>query len=273
MDEKLFSISQLARLRHLTSETLRHYDRIGLLKPTYVDPKTKYRYYSIRQYENLGTVKELRQLGMPLETIVQYFSERNLEKSKKILSEHCDKLYEEMQETARLHQVLKEKLEFIEKLESLPPLNTVEEVDFPERYILTFGEVAGGSKEHALIFTKLEGLLEEVAPILASDRVGVLAPKTLLEKTDEYIPAIPMLFLKEGGDSPYQKTIKKGRYLTMLYRNGHLERYHKSLEIINDYMREHKLKINGEILQFYKLDVTLTNSPQETIIEIQVPIK
>ncbi|WP_303396671.1 MerR family DNA-binding transcriptional regulator [Clostridium tyrobutyricum] len=45
------SITDLARLRNVTTETLRYYDRIGLFKPIYVDPNTKYRYYSILQYE------------------------------------------------------------------------------------------------------------------------------------------------------------------------------------------------------------------------------
>ena len=68
------SITGLARLRNVNTETLRHYDRIGLFKPTYVDPRTGYRYYSILQYEKLGTIKELRQLEMSLKEIKKYFS-------------------------------------------------------------------------------------------------------------------------------------------------------------------------------------------------------
>lgn len=48
MKGELLSISELAKLRQVTTETLRYYDRIGLLKPVYVDPETNYRYYSIR---------------------------------------------------------------------------------------------------------------------------------------------------------------------------------------------------------------------------------
>ena len=67
--ENLLSITELAKLRQVTSETLRYYDRIGLITPDYVDPQTRYRYYSIRQYEKLGTIKELRQLGMSIHDI------------------------------------------------------------------------------------------------------------------------------------------------------------------------------------------------------------
>lgn len=65
MDDKrdMLSISEMAKLRQITPETLRHYDRIGLFRPSYIDPESGYRYYSITQYEDLGTIVELRQLG------------------------------------------------------------------------------------------------------------------------------------------------------------------------------------------------------------------
>ena len=86
----LLSISQLAKLRGLTTETLRHYDRIGLFSPIYIDPETNYRYYSILQYEQLGTIKELRQLGFSLEEIKDFFHNRCVEHSLEILKSRHD---------------------------------------------------------------------------------------------------------------------------------------------------------------------------------------
>ena len=60
--QDIISITEMAKLRKITTETLRHYDRIGLLAPAY----TGYRYYSITQYEKLGTIRELKNLGMSL---------------------------------------------------------------------------------------------------------------------------------------------------------------------------------------------------------------
>lgn len=71
----LLSISELAKLKNITSETLRHYDRIDLLKPDYVT-KSGRRMYSIRQYEKLGTILELRAIGMSLHEIQEYFNNR-----------------------------------------------------------------------------------------------------------------------------------------------------------------------------------------------------
>lgn len=38
-----FSVSQTAKIVDMTAETLRHYDRIGLVKPCKVDEWTGYR--------------------------------------------------------------------------------------------------------------------------------------------------------------------------------------------------------------------------------------
>ena len=65
----LYQIGEVARLFHLSISLLRHYDKTGLVTPEYTDPNTGYRYYSIRQFECLNTIRYLRALDMPLDEI------------------------------------------------------------------------------------------------------------------------------------------------------------------------------------------------------------
>ncbi|MGN1318237.1 MAG: MerR family transcriptional regulator [Lachnospirales bacterium] len=273
MKKKYLTVSELARLRNTTAETLRYYDRINLLKPEYVSEENGYRYYSIRQYEKLGTILELRSLKMPLEQIVEYFNNRNLKKSAELLQKYQLKLEEDIKRYMVLDKVLKDKIKFIQSLDSLE-LYKVELIEMPERYMISFGEQAGGKEAHAYAYTKLEGYLnDEVAPILASDRVGVYTDERILEENDEYITAYPMLIVKNNVNSEYIKKIPAGNYVCMLYANGTLEKYDKSFEIIKKYIADNNLKICGNIFQIYKLDVTLTNDIKETVMEIQIPVE
>ncbi|MCU6760783.1 Multidrug-efflux transporter 1 regulator [uncultured Roseburia sp.] len=272
--EDLLTITELAKLRKVTSEALRHYDRIGLIKPDYIDPRSGYRYYSIRQYEKLGTVKELRALGMSLSEVQDYFNNRNIKKSTEILSDYQKKLEQRLLETMALNKLMKRKLKFLRNLENLPPVNTLFEQIHEERYMITFGEPTGGPREHAFAFTKLEGYLNEIAPILASDRVGVYADERILEQNDSPIPAVPMIFVDNGNiNSEYLQIIPAGKYLCLYYPEGRLEQYHPSFELIKSYLQEHNLEICGKILQIYKVDVTITSNRSETILEIQVPVQ
>ena len=272
--ENLLSITELAKLRQVTSETLRYYDRIVLITPDYVDPQTRYRYYSIRQYEKLGTIKELRQLGMSIHDITDYFSGRNLRKSHQLLLHQLELLEEEIRKQQLLSEILRRKLHFLSEITPPPPVDKVFCRAFPQRYMITFGEPAGGSREHAFAFTRLERYLDEVAPILASDRIGVYADWHLLEPSDDYIPAVPMIFVERDAiESEHKRTIPPGDYLCMNYRRGELERYHPSFARLHTYMAEHGWVLNGMIFQFYKIDVTLTSDPDETLMEIQVPVR
>ena len=272
--ENLLSITELAKLRQVTSETLRYYDRIGLITPDYVDPQTRYRYYSIRQYEKLGTIKELRQLGMSIHDITDYFSGRNLRKSHQLLLHQLELLEEEIRKQQLLSEILRRKLHFLSEITPPPPVDKVFCRAFPQRYMITFGEPAGGSREHAFAFTRLERYLDEVAPILASDRIGVYADWHLLEPSDDYIPAVPMIFVERDAiESEHKRTIPPGDYLCMNYRRGELERYHPSFARLHTYMAEHGWVLNGMIFQFYKIDVTITSDPDETLMEIQVPVR
>ncbi len=58
----------------------------------------------------------------------------------------------------------------------------------------------------------------------------------------------------------------------MYYRNGILEKYDRSFDRLNRYIDEHHYEISGDILQIYKVDVTLTDISEETVIVIQVPV-
>ena len=67
--EKNLTIGEAAKAVHMTAETLRHYDRIGLVQPSVKDPWTRYRYYSPQDLIRLHTVRALQQMDLPLEKI------------------------------------------------------------------------------------------------------------------------------------------------------------------------------------------------------------
>ena len=269
----ILTITELAKLKKITSETLRYYDRIGLLKPDHIS-ESGHRYYSIRQYERLGTILELKEIGMSLKEIEEYFDNRNLHKSFAMLKEFQEKFEADLQEKIQLNEVLKHKLQFLQSLSELPEMNVVFEKDYPIRHMITFGKESGDREEHAMAFTRLENYINEIIPIIASDRVGVLADERLLLPGDDLIPAFPMLLVApKNAEEPYLQKIAAGKYVCMYYRNGILEKYDSSFEIIKGYIRDKGYHINGRILQIYKIDVTLTSDPAETVLEIQIPVE
>lgn len=69
MEEDLYSIGEMAKLTNLSMKTLRYYDKIGLFKPAYVDPKTNYRYYVDSQLFQLDLIQPLKAVNTSLQEI------------------------------------------------------------------------------------------------------------------------------------------------------------------------------------------------------------
>ena len=44
-EEKLFRIGDVAKMFHISTGTLRHYERIGIIVPEFIEEKSSYRYY------------------------------------------------------------------------------------------------------------------------------------------------------------------------------------------------------------------------------------
>lgn len=64
MTKELYSIGETARLFGISTQTLRFYDRKGILSPVYTDPETGYRYYSYMQFHIIDRIKYLQGFGL-----------------------------------------------------------------------------------------------------------------------------------------------------------------------------------------------------------------
>ena len=73
MTQTKFKIGEFSRLGRVTVRTLRHYEKIGLLKPEIVDMWTGYRYYSPGQLQKLLSIVQLKQLGFSLAEITELY--------------------------------------------------------------------------------------------------------------------------------------------------------------------------------------------------------
>lgn len=64
----MYTIKQVSQIAGVTPRTLRHYDSIGLFKPTRIG-ENGYRYYSEDSLLQLQQILLYRELGMPLDEI------------------------------------------------------------------------------------------------------------------------------------------------------------------------------------------------------------
>lgn len=107
---QLFSIGEMAKIFHLSVSSLHHYEALGLVTPEYVDPSTNYRYYSVRQFEPLNTIRYLRALDMPLTEIADFLQNRDVEVIEEKLRAQKAAVVQKQKELKRIERKLDARL-------------------------------------------------------------------------------------------------------------------------------------------------------------------
>ncbi len=67
--DRRLSLGRFAQATQLSQKALRLYDKVGILKPDYIDPNSGYRYYKTAQFEKARFIRLMREMEMPLAEI------------------------------------------------------------------------------------------------------------------------------------------------------------------------------------------------------------
>ncbi len=276
--ENYLNITQLARLRNATTETLRHYDRIGLLKPAYVDPDTGYRYYSTEQVEVFDTIIDLRDMGLPLKEIQEFINHRNVEHSYEILSRKADELRQEIAEKQKMLLQIEQKTTYInmvknERLFSLKQWSIT--------HIAGRSMVISRAKEKDLSdfiyeFTRLRKNLSDDFNVFGTNISGSLIdPVSFLHAGKERLlryPALPYGICEEKIRYGELTELPESEYL-VCFGKGILTAESPELTKIRRYLSENGYEITGYLYERDIIDISLTNDPEEVIYKLEIPVR
>lgn len=73
--EQYLSIGEVAKARGVNVQSLRYYEKLGILVPAHINPETGYRYYSLEQIMILDTILLCVEFGIPLKHLKNYVDE------------------------------------------------------------------------------------------------------------------------------------------------------------------------------------------------------
>ena len=96
--DQMFTIGKMASLTGISVQALRYYDKLGLLRPTYVNPTTGYRYYSYNHLQIINRIRYLQNLGLSLLDIKEAFEAGGTSVLRSKLSAIQNSLYDELEQ-------------------------------------------------------------------------------------------------------------------------------------------------------------------------------
>ena len=108
MKKEHLSIGEFSYLSGLSIKALRYYDKIGILKPEYIDEETSYRYYSRKQLNYSDIIMTSIMLDIPLSHVKDNFIKENKLDYERYLTYASSLLKERI-------KTLKEKIDYVEE--------------------------------------------------------------------------------------------------------------------------------------------------------------
>ena len=151
----LLSIGEVAKITGATVKSLRYYEKIGILKPAFIDEESNYRYYRFQQTYIVDFIKLSLELDIPLKELTHYIQQEEIMDvgafvtyGKKIAEEKIQTLQAGMDFIQRIENMIKKQLKY--------PEETIYTRKFPKRYYKVIPyDIATtiDSYEGALLFT------------------------------------------------------------------------------------------------------------------------
>ncbi len=137
----LYQIGKAAEKSGLTIETLRHYDRIHLIKPSYTNSDTNYRYYSEEDITVLEVISFFREVGMSLDEIKILLESDDSEFTRHFLTENEEAIKNKIRNLkSNLKTIESLKMRIVEREQVSQKISLFENYytsSFPERWIFT----------------------------------------------------------------------------------------------------------------------------------------
>lgn len=267
---KLFSIGDVAGLFNLSTGTLRHYETLGLITPEYTDPDTGYRYYSVRQFEPLNTVRYLRMLDMPLGSIGDFLKNRDIDVIEQKLRRQKDEIVEKQRELAVIERKINSRLRMISNARS-SPLDVIEVKTLPPCRLVWVEKPLSidNSLDMELPIRRLDSA-QDTAVFLGKVGVGISRENLLDGRYDKY--DCIFLILDEDEDFEGAKCVPEAKCVSLRYCGSHREaaaQYEKLLQ----YMHEKDLSPAGFSREVTMIDFGITCDPEKFVTEISIPIE
>lgn len=278
----LLSVSKFAEICNITAETLRYYDREGLLTPDYIDPQTLYRYYSVERYRCVKVICELRKQNFSISQIKDLFDNDDKDFAKEILENNLETIDMQIQQLQNIQESLKLKLRYLNGENLLDKCNIIDEKIFNDRYSLVKKSNKKISNYNELFYT-----LSAIEKKLSQTE---LFPVRIFSNTCYMAIIKKNLQLISCGDSPmkiavqisnnydiipegfYLHKSKSGKYVCMICKCRIFNREEPIKKMLN-YIAEKGYKINGDIRVIFLAGQVLISPCINMYYEFQIPVE
>jgi DNA-binding transcriptional MerR regulator len=259
--KKYFKIHEISSLYGISADTLRYYERLGLLEPKR-DPNGD-RMYGLNDLWRINVIRDLRDLGVSMDKITLYLKNRSTRTTVSLLNEELRLLDSEIEKLSLLREQALQKLETLDKAMARNT-DVIEVADIAERRYFSINEGYSRDEEMDMMIRQLLMQTNDVS-IIGNNRIGSFISK---DKDASGVYPYTGVFIISG-DSP--DILPSGSYLTMTHQ-GDISDINSLVEPLFGYARRHGLKCGRHVLELLWVDIHAASDRREHLTEFQLMV-
>ena len=147
-----YKINEIAKLYGIGVDSLRYYERLGILKPR--RDTNGYRLYSLKEMYKLNMIRDLRRLNFSMEQIKAYLEGQTVDNTLHLLRQEADLVQEQLRELQAKAVLLEKRVATLEAARRVVP-GVVARKTLPPRPCVLFTEHITRDEEMDFVMKKL----------------------------------------------------------------------------------------------------------------------
>lgn len=263
-----YRIGEISRLFGIGQDSLRYYERIGVLHPQRT--ANGYRSYDLSDICTLSLIKELRRAGLSMARIKEYLDTQSLSSTRSLMEEEISLIDERIAELAARQEELREHLDEIDRTQK----NACGQLLVEERPVRRCVQLAAHlvrDDEMDLIITRLHRRYESQIPRLGSMQIGAfLAAGEIAAGATNVYNAV--FFVLPDESVPCDFALDAGRYLSYCYRGPYVQNG-PIVRMMADRASQMDLVLEGDPFEVYLVDNRTTRDEREFLTRIEIAVK
>lgn len=276
MDLQKLSIGQMAKLNHVSEQTLRLYDKEGLLVPRCVDPVTGYRYYHITQSAKLDLIQNMKVYGMTLRQIRSFLDSNDPAALRALLAEQADSIEERIRQLRRSQSAITRTLDNYRRYEAMPRNGEIFLEYIPARRIFRYScdvnyfDQDESGYEYMLRQMKTN-LVANNMPLSYFTNIGTIIRREHLVP-DALFSNEVFLFVDENDSSQAMETLPAASYLCLCSDEFSMEA--ENVRRLLDYVQTRGCKIAGDYICEVVVDFPMLDfNRRRMFYKAQIPVR
>jgi DNA-binding transcriptional MerR regulator len=271
--KKGYRIGEISKIKNIDAQTLRYYDKIGILSPKIVDDKNNYRYYSLEQFIDVDRIKFYKILGLSLEEIKKFKDIHNVEEALETLRSQRKQMENKIE---KMQAVAKNIENIIETIEG------TSEAGEKQIQIKNCGSLYGiiGDCQTSNDWYEFETKLLELtnnypnySEIGHNHGLSCIHNEKYLHCTrNKYMEKIAIPINQRFINDPNVQEYQLGMCIVAYHKGPH-HRIKDTFLRIKEYISMKQLQIRGDIIITSIISSFIVNNENEFLNEIKIPIE